>query len=252
MQLSKELNITQSVAWFMLQRLREAYSMDDGNMLVGIVEVDGTYIDGKEANKHNSKKLKAGRGGNVKTKPVCATDAQTLQGEIHENVMPNRSYLGLGVAYNYQSVKHSAKEYVNGMGYTNGIESVWAVLKRGYNGVYHNWGKKHAHRYVDEFSFRLNDGNGNCKINTTDRIKALCSAMVVNAYQVRGTGGLDASGSGYSDRIERTLEHKSWIFDPANPNRNVYFESSLPEKLKVGLEVVVPITLCFWITTPLA
>ncbi len=53
-------------------------------------------------------------------------------------------------------------------------------------------------------------------------------------------------------RIERTLEHKSWIFDPANPNRNVYFESSLPEKLKVGLEVVVPITLCFWITTPLA
>lgn len=85
---------------------------------------------------------------------------------------------------------------MNGMGYTNGIESVWAVLKRGYNGVYHNWGKKHAHRYVDEFSFRLNDGN--CKINTTDRIKALCSAMVVNAYQVRGTGGLDASGRGYS------------------------------------------------------
>ncbi len=61
MQLSKELNITQSVAWFMLQRLREAYSMDDGNMLVGIVEVDGTYTGGKEANKHNSKKLKAGR-----------------------------------------------------------------------------------------------------------------------------------------------------------------------------------------------
>ena len=56
-------------------------------------------------------------------------------------------------------VKHTAKEYVNEMVHTNGIESVWAVLKRGYNGVYHNWSSKHMRRYVSEFVFRFNEGN---------------------------------------------------------------------------------------------
>lgn len=62
------------------------------------------------------------------------------------------------------------------MAHTNGIESVWAVLKRGYNGVYHNWSIKHTKRYVDEFVFRLNEGN--CSIDTIDRIKSLCLASV--------------------------------------------------------------------------
>ena len=42
---------------------------------------------------------------------------------------------------------------------TNSIESVWAVLKRGLHGVYHHASDKHLHRYVDEFTFRLNEGN---------------------------------------------------------------------------------------------
>ena len=45
------------------------------------------------------------------------------------------------------------------MTHTNGIESVWAVLKRGYNGVYHNWSAKLMRRYVSEFVFRFNEGN---------------------------------------------------------------------------------------------
>jgi len=79
-----------------------------------------------------------------------------------------------GIFYQHKSVRHSAKEYVNGMAHTNGIESVWAVLKRGYNGVYHNWTVKHMSRYINEFTFRLNQGN--CRIDTVDRIKAVCSA----------------------------------------------------------------------------
>ena len=59
------------------------------------------------------------------------------------------------------------------MAHTNGIESVWAVLKRGYNGTFHHMSGKHLQRYVDEFSFRLNDGN--CQIDTIDRMTSLAA-----------------------------------------------------------------------------
>ena len=69
-------------------------------------------------------------------------------------------YRGLGEAgYIHEAVKHSTKEFVNAMAHTNGIESVWAVLKRGFNGTYHQWSVKHLARYVSEFTFRLNEGN---------------------------------------------------------------------------------------------
>jgi transposase-like protein len=68
-------------------------------------------------------------------------------------------------------VNHSAKQFVDGMAHTNGIESVWALLKRGFYGVYHNFSEKHLQRYVNEFTYRLNEGN--CKIHTVDRINSL-------------------------------------------------------------------------------
>ena len=64
-----------------------------------------------------------------------------------------------GLFFKQERVNHSAGEFVRGMAHTNGIESVWAVLKRGLNGVYHHASVKHLGRYVDEFAFRLNEGN---------------------------------------------------------------------------------------------
>lgn len=67
----------------------------------------------------------------------------------------HRGYVGVS-GYNHYAVKHSVGEYVRGMASTNGVESFWALLKRGYIGTYHNISEKHLHRYVDEFSTRHN------------------------------------------------------------------------------------------------
>jgi len=183
LQLSKEIGVTQKSAWFMLQRLREACGKDL-TMLQGLVEIDETYVGGIEANKHERDKLKAGRGtvgkqavlgmrekgkrGRVKAVKIGAADAQTIQDVIVQNVAVGSTlhtdeaavYQAMGgLFFDHASVNHSEGEYVRDGVSTNSIESVFAVLKRGLIGVYHHASPKHIGRYVDEFAFRLNEGN---------------------------------------------------------------------------------------------
>ena len=79
-----------------------------------------------------------------------------------------------GLFYKHDTVNHSAGEYARGPVSTNSIESVWAVLKRGIHGIYHHASAKHLHRYVDEFAWRLNEGN--VIIHTLRRLDAFVDA----------------------------------------------------------------------------
>ena len=85
-------------------------------------------------------------------------------------------YAGLWNAYQHSTVKHSVKEFVNGMASTNSIESVWAVIKRGYTGVYHHWSPRHMTKYINEFCFRLNDGT--VKRPTMERLNSLIDGAI--------------------------------------------------------------------------
>ena len=198
MQLSKELGVQYKTAWYLLQRVREA--CQSGQLrLANVVEVDETFIGGKEKNKrlskrarntkmaHEQKQVVLGmreRGGKTLALPVEGTDRLTLWNAIQRHVAPGStlytddhiSYKGIErKRFTHSSVNHSDEEYVRGLIHTNGIEAVWSIFKRSIHGTWHHVSFKHLQRYIDEAAFRLNEGN--CEVDTLDRMKAVVQRM---------------------------------------------------------------------------
>lgn len=179
-QLSKDIHVTQKTAWFLLQRIRNCFGIENNNQLDNEVEADETYVGGKNKNRHGDKKIPNSQGRSTKDKsPVFGMverngklNAKTVKDTTMETLTPefvkvvketatmytdeHTGYNALRRIYSHGFVKHNENQYVNGRIHTNTIEGFWSLLKRGIFGIYHFTSKKHLQMYVDEFVFRYN------------------------------------------------------------------------------------------------
>lgn len=190
-QLARDLGITQKTAWNMLHKIRQYMTKENNHVLSGEVEIDETFVGGKNKNRHKDKKVEKCQGrsfkdkvpvfgilernGKVIAKVVSNTQAKTLVPIVRKNVEAGSvvytdgwEYTGLIGSYKQMSVDHEKHFY--GTTYateygeiitisTNGIENVWSHFKRMIIGIYYHVSKEYMQRYVDEYIFRFNTRN---------------------------------------------------------------------------------------------
>lgn len=196
LQLAEKLSVTQKTAWFMLQRLRFLTENNFNNdTFNGTVEVDETYVGGKEENKHKHKKFTKQKDivigivnretKTVKSQKVASSKYYDLAEQIMNNVEMGSnvitdelsSYRMLKLYYKHDKINHSVKEYVRDNIHTNTIEGFFSILKRTILGTYHFVSSKHINKYLSEINYRYNNKISSCNKfldftnNLTGRLK---------------------------------------------------------------------------------
>jgi ribosomal protein L37AE/L43A len=182
LQLASWLDVTQKTAWHLNHRIREMLTDKAPELLDGIVEVDETYVGGKDKNKHKHKRQGQGniagvktmvwgavqREGKVRVKVIPAVTTDQVETAISSNVTfgstmvtdEHRAYSQVGKRYDHRTVKHREKEYVRKediLVHTNNIEGYWNILKKQIDGIHHSVSPKHLQRYCNESAFRYNN-----------------------------------------------------------------------------------------------
>ncbi|MEO5775900.1 MAG: IS1595 family transposase [Flavobacterium sp.] len=185
-QLAKDIDVTQKTGWFMLQRIRACFQIENYTELEGIIEADETFYGGKNKNRHADKKVKGNHGRSFKDKvPIVGlvqrngkitavvvknTQKDELQTVVRKYVKKGsiliaddwNGYNGLNDHYDHRTVKDTANHYIHsydGNTHTNNIEGAWKLFKNSARDMYNNVSKKHLQLYVDEFVYRYNMRN---------------------------------------------------------------------------------------------
>lgn len=164
-------------AHYMCHRIRAALVEMDMDKLGGVVEVDETFVGGKDKNRHWDKKSggvggqasnkfiiigAVERNGNAVTRVIERTDVATFDAFVRATVSllatdEHSGYRLLKDTFPHEYVRHGSGQYVVGAVHTNTIEGYWSIFKRGVVGTFHKVSRKYLPLYIAEFQFRYNN-----------------------------------------------------------------------------------------------